>query len=52
MQGGLVATLVVEQNQSLVSALLLSSPGLDTDPAFGSFTYTVLVRKINGANMP
>eukprot|EP00731_Ephydatia_muelleri_P001909 Em0001g1909a len=40
--GGLVATLVVEQNQSLVSALLLSSPGLDTDPAFGSFTYTVL----------
>lgn len=34
--GGLIATLVAEQHQTLFSALLLSGPALDTIPAYGS----------------
>ena len=44
LQGGLIATLAVEQHPSIVCALLLSGPALDVDPAFGSFSFSVLVR--------
>lgn len=40
--GGLIATLAVEQHPSIVCALLLSGPALDVDPAFGSFSFSVL----------
>lgn len=40
--GGLVATLVAEQHQSLFSALLLSGPALDTIPAYGSYYHSFL----------
>lgn len=43
LQGGLVATLVAEQHQSLFSALLLSGPALDTIPAYGSYYHSFLV---------
>ena len=44
LQGRLIATLAVEQHPSIVCALLLSGPALDVDPAFGSFSFSVLVR--------
>lgn len=43
IQGGLIAALVVEQHPSLISALLLSGPALDTIPAYGSFMAVVSV---------
>ncbi|KAL5516052.1 hypothetical protein EMCRGX_G001312 [Ephydatia muelleri] len=39
--GGLIATLVVEQHPSLISAILLSAPALDTIPAYGSLMANV-----------
>eukprot|EP00731_Ephydatia_muelleri_P001145 Em0001g1145a len=40
--GGLIATLVAEQHQTLFSALLLSGPALDTIPAYGTVSQSFL----------
>ena len=44
MQGGLIATLMAEQHQTLICALLLSGPALDCIPAFESFKFSCYVR--------